>query len=121
MDENPTFEQVLAYRQSVARMTDAEICQAKGFRVGDLIVGNEGYGDTVIQITAIGRDGILAVKLSHCDKHEVVDRESHWTLSCRDWRHVDPNRRPKPAATDTRNSEGSVVRGDSQGQREKGE
>lgn len=66
-------------------MTDAERCHHNGWTVGTCLVGDEGYGPTVIQITAIGEDLVLARMLSH--NGEQRDRsESTWTLRYRDWR-----------------------------------
>lgn len=73
-----------------AAMSDAEKCRKNGWRVGDRLVGDEGYGPTVIELTAIGRDGILAVQLSHNGDKSQHEREGHWTLSNRKWRRVRP-------------------------------
>lgn len=57
--------------------TEAETCQLNGWTVGTRLVGDEGYGPTVITITAIGEGLILA---------KTDDRsENSWTLSCREW------------------------------------
>ena len=72
-------------------MTDAGQCRQNGWGVGTRLVGDEGYGDTVIELTAIGEEHILAKEISH--DGEVRDRslgESNWTLVCRDWREVTP-------------------------------
>ena len=63
-------------------------CKNNGWKVGDRLTGNEGYGDTIIQITAIGEDGILAKQLSHDGIDTPHTSESNWTLSCRDWKKV---------------------------------
>lgn len=64
---------------------DALKCKKNNWKVGDKLIGNEGYGDTIIQITAIGESHILAKELSHNGK-KTLREESHWTLSCREWR-----------------------------------
>ncbi len=61
---------------------DVEICHINGWKVGTRLIGDEGYGPEVIEITAIGREHLMAV----CDQH---GNEGNWTLSCRDWHPVD--------------------------------
>lgn len=74
-------------------MSDANVCRKNGWDVGTQLVGDEGYGPTVIEITAVGRSGILAVQLSHNGKpsspHFI---ESSWTLRARDWKPVEPKK-----------------------------
>ena len=67
--------------------SDAEICREKGWNVGDVLEGDEGYGPTQILITAIGEKHILAKELSHSgsDRQRC---ESHWTVQCREWKKV---------------------------------
>lgn len=66
---------------------DAERCRKNGWGPGTRLVGNEGYGDTVIEITAVGESAVLAKTISHDGKpgHNV---ESAWVLWCRDWEEV---------------------------------
>lgn len=66
------------------RMTPAQVCQAKGWAVGTRIKGDEGYGETVIQITAIGEKSVLARQITHKGQ-EQTGSESTWTLAHRDW------------------------------------
>jgi hypothetical protein len=69
--------------------SSADACRRLGWGPGTLIVGDEGYGPTVIAITAIGERSILAKQLSH--NGVIVSNffdESTWTLSCRDWKEV---------------------------------
>jgi len=79
-------------------MTDAEggvfggtntaaTCRAQGWEAGTLLAGDAGYGETVIEVTAVGQEKILA----RC----VVKRglwgpwpEMLWQLSERLWREV---------------------------------
>ncbi len=68
-------------------MTDAELCRSREWGPGTRLVGDEGYGPSVIEITAVGVDRILAREVSHNGKPAVYD-EATWTLSCRDWREV---------------------------------
>ena len=69
-------------------MSDALICKSQGWDVGTHLAGDEGYGETIIEITAIGETGILAKEISHKGKPRPNPRECSWTLSCRDWREV---------------------------------
>lgn len=66
------------------RMTPAQVCQEKGWAVGTRIKGDEGYGETVIQITAIGEKRVLARQISHKGQPQA-EREATWTLAHRDW------------------------------------
>jgi hypothetical protein len=65
--------------------SSADECRERGFKVGDRLVGNEGYGPTVIEITAIGKESILAIMISQNGKPEKNDSESIWNLGYRDW------------------------------------
>lgn len=67
----------------------AEICRERGWTVGTRLVGDEGYGPTVIEITAIGEEKLLAKTISHKGVPSSVG-EGLWTLSYRDW-NVVPN------------------------------
>lgn len=65
----------------------AGICRVRGWGPGTRLAGDEGYGETVIQITAVGSRSVLAEVLTH--KGEPARRgESTWDLSFRDWREV---------------------------------
>jgi hypothetical protein len=70
------------------RQNDVTQCRRNGWKVGTRLVGDEGYGPTIIELTAIGRDRILAVQISHNGKPSVNDWEADWTLSERRWRKV---------------------------------
>ncbi len=72
-------------------MTDADLCRARGWRVGTQLEGDEGYGPTVIEITAIGERKVLAKTIS-----PKAREEKSWSLSRRDWREIRPA--PAPAA-----------------------
>lgn len=67
--------------------TAAQKCRDNGWGPGTLLAGDEGYGETVIRVTAVGEDSILARAISHRGE-PTKRRESLWTLSCRDWREV---------------------------------
>jgi hypothetical protein len=63
----------------------ADVCRARGWSVGTQLVGDEGAGPTVIQITAIGERCILARTLSHNGRRATYRDEGLWSLDCRDW------------------------------------
>jgi hypothetical protein len=65
-------------------ISDAELCRIFGWGPGTRLQGDEGYGMTVIEITAVGEEMILAKMISHNGVGEVRS-ESSWTLKCRDW------------------------------------
>ncbi len=68
----------------------ADTCRANGWTVGTRLAGDEGYGETVIEITAIGELRILAKKISHDGKpSRRDDSENMWVLYCREWRVVE--------------------------------
>ena len=58
----------------------------RGFKVGDRLVGDEGYGPTVIELCYIGERRILAHTISHKELvySQPMYREETWTLSVRD-------------------------------------
>lgn len=66
----------------------ANACRERGWLPGTRLVGDEGYGPTVIEITALGESSILAKRISHKGQ-PVEERESSWTLSSRDWERVE--------------------------------
>lgn len=68
------------------RRPPAAICRERGWGPGTRLAGDEGYGVTVIQVTAVGEQMILAKTLTH--RGEVppwAGQENSWTLACRDW------------------------------------
>jgi hypothetical protein len=70
-----------------AQMNDADICRINRWGVGTRLVGDEGYGPTVMRITGLGEQMVLAVAESH---NGVPQRphEGPWSLRCREWREV---------------------------------
>lgn len=66
-------------------MNSADICRKNGWGPGTEIVGDEGYGPSVILITAIGEEHILARMIFH-DGKPVKNEENMWTLEHRDWK-----------------------------------
>lgn len=69
------------------RLTEAAVCQANGWGPGTYLAGDEGYGVTIIKITAVGEDGLLARMVAH-DGKPRAGRENSWVLWCREWREV---------------------------------
>ena len=63
----------------------ADFCRRMGWKVGTVVAGNEGYGTTAIEITAIGEEKILA-KVVHED--ESQSPEHTWTHVCRHWKQI---------------------------------
>lgn len=75
-----------------AQPSDAEKCRHNGWKAGTLLIGNEGYGNDIIRITAVGEERILArhvAKLYGSGRH--FDYESTWCLDGRDWAAIDEN------------------------------
>jgi hypothetical protein len=66
-------------------VTDAQRCRSNGWTVGTYLVGDEGYGPTIIKITAIGERRVLARMVSHNGKAGPRDGETTWMLRLRDW------------------------------------
>lgn len=63
----------------------ADICRANGWGPGTRLVGDEGDGPTVLRITAVGVQEILAIVETHSGR-PVAGWEAAWSLDCRDWR-----------------------------------
>ena len=69
--------------------TERETCDMNGWAVGTRLAGDEGYGVTVIEITALGEVSMLAKTVSH--RGEASNwGESTWTLMAREWAEVAP-------------------------------
>lgn len=69
-------------------INSAELCRKNGWGVGTRLIGDEGYGPTVIELTAIGEDSLLAKTISHNGEIEEYPREGSWSLQNRDWKRV---------------------------------
>lgn len=67
--------------------SSADFCRRMGFEVGSHLIGDEGYGPTVIRLTAIGERSILAIEVPNGEGGGSF-YESTWTLEMRDWRLV---------------------------------
>jgi hypothetical protein len=61
----------------------AIICREHGWEPGTRIVGDEGHGPQVIEITALGEEQIIAKTIS--GPHGPYREHGSWTLGCRDW------------------------------------
>ena len=72
-----------------SHLSSAQLCRERGWTAGTLIEGDEGYGMTVIRITAVGERDILAVAVSHKGVAYPDPLETTWILQCRDWRTVE--------------------------------
>lgn len=70
-------------------MNSADLCKKNGWKVGDKLAGDEGYGVTVIRLTAIGNTQILAEQIEHnkCPRPEPF-KEGNWTLLHREWKKI---------------------------------
>lgn len=88
MAQDTTSNPKLPRSRPLREMTGAQKCRRKGWQPGTRLAGDEGYGVTVIEITAIGERNILAKSISHDGKPLSPVYESMWDLSCRKWRKV---------------------------------
>lgn len=77
---------------------DADVCRANGWGPGTRLIGCEYRNIDVIEITAIGRNDILAVHVMHDGVAVDDDRFENWTLSCREWNEFPA---AQPTATET--------------------
>ena len=66
----------------------AVICRENGWTVGTRLVGDEGRDHTIIEITAIGDQNILAKTVSENGESKKKTWEGSWSLSTRDWQVV---------------------------------
>lgn len=76
--------------QQDTNIQPADFCRQNGWDVGQYLVGDEGYGPTVIRITAIGEHSILARAVRrYGEPRQSI--ETTWTLACRDWQPCQPD------------------------------
>jgi hypothetical protein len=66
-------------------LTEAQMVSRRGWKVGDVVEGDEGYGVERLRITGVGERMLIGRR----DDHKS-DCEGPWTLSCRCWRKVTP-------------------------------
>lgn len=90
---NEIGDTVIATRNH--RGSSAEVCRQNGWGPGTRLVGDEGYGPTVIEITAVGEHDILAKCIAHAEG-AVEPHEGPWALWCRDWREATTDEVPQP-------------------------
>lgn len=68
-----------------SKLSSAELCRANGWGPGTQLIGNDNFGPTIIEITAVGERDILAKAISH-NGAPGEEREDVWILVHRDWR-----------------------------------
>ena len=66
----------------------AEICRAHGWVAGTLLGGDEGDGQTIIEIRYVGETMMVAKQISHNGDPRRCSDEHSWCLAFRDWREV---------------------------------
>lgn len=71
-----------------AHVGDAEKCRRNGWVPGTRLIGVNGAGSTVIEITAVGEEYILAKTISHNGLARTCPDEANWSLAYRDWKRV---------------------------------
>ena len=63
----------------------ADVCREHGWRAGTRLVGSNGFGTTVIEITALGDHVMLARTISQNGEPAAYGQDRSWRLSDRDW------------------------------------
>ncbi len=66
----------------------ADICREHGWRAGTRLVGEDGLGTTVIEITALGNQVMLARRVSQDGEPAAYDQDRSWRLSDRYWHEI---------------------------------
>ena len=66
---------------------DTDLCRQQGWAPGTRLVGDEGYGPTVIELRYVGNNLVVAKAISH-NGVPVSEPEGTWSLQCRDWKEV---------------------------------
>ena len=91
MDENNILADEVSRLQAkvaeIERFTKNQDESIDGFKVGDYIAGDEGYGVTVLRIDYIGKRHLICTKVEHDGKQ--MNQENTWTLSHREWKKVE--------------------------------
>ena len=70
-------------------MTETQRLYALGAKVGSRLIGTDEEGTDVIEITAIGKERFMAIKVMKNGKPFEDGHESNWTLSMRDWKLIE--------------------------------
>jgi len=68
--------------------TERETLELNGWKVGDILEGDEGYGPSRILITAIGDEKFLCRWDNQCEGVWEPSESGSTTLSCRDWKFI---------------------------------
>ena len=96
LDDSADAEQrIVAMSTLRHRGSDADVCRANGWGVGTFLAGDEGHGVTVIELTALGRQSIVARCVAH-DGQAVNQGENSWVLWCREWTAIPAEDVPQP-------------------------
>ena len=69
-------------------MNDAEKCRRNGWAPGTILEGREGNQITRIELTAVGRENVLAVAISENGEPKFGTCENLWALDMRRWRKI---------------------------------
>ena len=67
--------------------TERETIDLNGWKVGDVLEGDEGYGPQRVKITALGEE-IFLCRWDHRCNGEFGEEKGNTSLSCRDWKKV---------------------------------
>ena len=68
--------------------TEVETLRFNGWKVGDILEGDEGHGPDRILITAIGSERFLC-RWDHKCKGRFGEESGNTTLTCREWKKVE--------------------------------
>ena len=82
-------EDAMATPTRNSTLSPAALCRANGWGVGTQLIGDEGHGDIVITITAVG-EALILVRGIFDEGKQVDWDEGLWTLNCREWREIKP-------------------------------
>lgn len=66
----------------------AERCYQEGWKVGDVVEGNEGFGPVRVRITSIGETSVMGRCIEQSSV-EVSTAEGIWSLLHFSWRKID--------------------------------
>jgi hypothetical protein len=69
-------------------LNSAERCHQEGWKVGDIVEGNEGFGPVRVRITYIGETTVFGKCISQSSV-EVSTSEGAWSLLHFSWRKID--------------------------------
>ena len=69
-------------------LTERETCDLNGWGIGTRLIGDEGYGPAIIEITHFTRNGSMLAICESRQGERVEESEHFWTLECREWSEV---------------------------------